>query len=255
MGELQHYRCEDLKIAIGTEYGLSQIKLLILSSQNKKVMKTIFHNIGIQNIIYIEKKITYPEPNEQEVNFIKELYKNILIERLSIQEAFNKSKGKVNDKSTVEIYPSTKNRNDYIIPQKNNSNINNNEDIVQKFYSQKNLLLKENHKNNLKLNRNCSLNLDFVKYNYKVVIGRNIELKNCIDKLYRYNNVCVCGYPGAGKKSFIQLVGKFAFERNMYEEIHYIEIYYLRNADEILINKKNQIKDKMKVYEENQLEL
>ena len=137
MGELQYYRCEDLKMAIGTEFGLSQIKLLILSSQNKKVMKTIFNNIGIQNIIYIEKKITYPEPNEQEVNFIKELYKNLLIEGLSIQESFNKSKGKVNDKSIVEIYPSTKDRNDYIIPQKENNNINNNEDFVQKFYSQK----------------------------------------------------------------------------------------------------------------------
>ena len=72
MGELQHYRCEDLKLAIGTEYGLSQIKLLILSSQNIEEMKKYFNDIGIKNIIYIEKKITYPKPNEQEENFIKE---------------------------------------------------------------------------------------------------------------------------------------------------------------------------------------
>jgi len=256
MGELQYYRCEDLKTAIGTEYGLSQIKLLILSTQNIKEMKRFFNNIGIQNIIYIENKITYPEPNEQKENFIKELYGNLLIERLSIQESFNKSKAKLSDKSIVEIFPSPKNKNDYIIlPKKQNINIKNNEEYIQKFYSQKNLLLKESNKNNIKLNRNCFLNLDFVKYNYRVIIGRNTELKNCIDKIYRHNNVCVCGYPGAGKKSFVQLVGKFSFERNMYQEVHYIEIYYLRNAEEILINKKNQIKENMKVDEDNQLEL
>ena len=98
------------------------------------------------------------------------------------------------------------------------------------------------------------MNLDFVKYNYKRIVGRNIELKNCIDKIYRYNNVCVCGYPGVGKKSFIQHVGKFAFERNMYQEVHYFELYYLRNADETLINKKNEIKENMKIVDENQFD-
>ena len=82
------------------------------------------------------------------------------------------------------------------------------------------------------------MNLDFVKYNYKRIIGRNTELKNCIDKMYKYNNVCVCGNPGAGKKYFVQLAGKFAFERNIYQEVYYLEIYYLRNVDEILMNKK-----------------
>ena len=88
-----------------------------------------------------------------------------------------------------------------------------------------------------------------MKYNYKRIIGRNIELKNCIDKLYINNQVCVCGYPGAGKKSFIQQVGKFAFERNMYQEVHYIEIFYLRNADEALINKQKKKKKKMKIVQ------
>jgi DNA replication protein DnaC len=89
---------------------------------------------------------------------------------------------------------------------------------------------------NLKLNDNCFLNLN---YNYKRIIGRNVELNNCIHKMKRYNNVCVCGFPGVGKKSFIQNVGKYAFERNMYKKVYYFELYYLRNADEILNNKKN----------------
>ena len=105
-GELQYYRCEDLIKAFKTEYGLSQIKLLILSTQNIKEMKRFFNNIGIKNIIYIENKITYPKPNEQEEKFIKELYKNIIIEKFSIQESFNKSKGKITgDSISVEIFP------------------------------------------------------------------------------------------------------------------------------------------------------
>jgi DNA replication protein DnaC len=38
-----------------------------------------------------------------------------------------------------------------------------------------------------------------VKYNYKRIIGRNIELKECIKMMQRYNNVCICGHPGVGK--------------------------------------------------------
>ena len=250
LGELQYYKCEDLKKAIRTiENGLSQIKLLILSTQNIKKMKPIFNNIGIKNIIYIENDITFPEPNEQVERFIKEFYKNLICNEYSIQESFKNSKGKLNDQKIVELFPSSKKDKDYII----DSNNKNNNDF-QRFKSQKNLDFKEKPKYAVKLNKNCSLNLDFVKYNYKRIVGRNIELKNCIDKIYRYNNVCVCGYPGVGKKSFIQHVGKFAFERNMYQDVHYFELYYLRNADETLINKKNEIKENMKIVDENQFD-
>ena len=254
-GDLRYYSCEDLTKVFETEYGLSKIKLLILSTQNIKEMKKFFKNIGIKNIIYIENKITYPEPNEQKENFIKEFYRNLLIENLSIQESFEKSQSKISDKSIVEIFPSPKNRNDYIFStNKRHYTTNNKDKFIQKFYSEKNVRLKEKNKHYIKLNKNCSLNLNFVKYNYREIIGRNIELKNCIDKIYRYNNVCVCGYSGVGKKSFVQLVGKFAFERNMYQEIFYIEIYDLKNADEILINKKNKIIECIKIDEDNELE-
>ena len=233
-GELQYYKCRDLCNTIKTECGLSKIKLLIVSTQNKNEMKPFFNNIGIKNVIYIDNKKTYPEPNEQVENFVKELYKNILNGK-SIQESFNKNKGNFKEKNIVDIIPPSKKKKDYIISPEE----------ITRFKS---------NTNDIKLNKNCSLNLDFVKYNYRRIIGRNIELKNCIDKIHGLNSVCVCGYPGAGKKSFVQHVGKFVFERNMYQEVHYLEIYYLRNADQILLNKKNEIKENIKLSHDNQLE-
>ena len=252
LGELQYDKCEKLKARFNTEYELSQIKLLILSTQNITRMKPIFNNIGIQNIIYIENKTKYPEPNEEE-EFIKELYQNMIIKGFSIQESFKRSKNKLIDK--VELYP-LKNNNDIFIVKKNKENKNrknaDNKDNIRT--SIQTALLFDNVKNNIKLNSNCSLNLDFVKYNYKRIIGRNVELKNCIDKLNKNCNVCVCGYPGAGKKSFIQTVGKFVFEHNMFQEVKFIEINYLRNAEETLINKKEEIKSNINTNNDNQLE-
>ena len=252
-GQLLYYKCEYLEKAISTvEYGLSRIKLLILSTQNINEMKKIFKNIGIKNIIYIENAITYPEPNEEVEKFIKDFYQNLLYKKKSIQESFENSKGNIKGlKIKVELFPNSKKEKDYIISPIDKY-INNGDDYYLGLKSQKNLIFKDKIKNNIKLNKNCSLNLNFVKYNYKTIIGRNVELKNCIDKIYINNQVCVCGYPGAGKKSFIQHVGKFVFERNMYQEVHYIEIYYLRNADEALINKQKDIKEKIENLDENQ---
>jgi hypothetical protein len=165
---------------------------------------------------------------------VKELYKNILNGK-SIQESFNKNKGNFKEKNIVDIFPPSKKKKDYIISPEE----------IDRFKS---------NKNDIKLNKNCSLNLDFVKYNYRRIIGRNVELKNCIDKLVVHCNVCVCGYPGAGKKSFIQAVGKFVFEHNMFQEVKYTEIYYLRNAEEILKNKVEEIKSDLNMNDDNQLE-
>ena len=247
LGELKYYKCKDLKTAFESVLDSLEIKLLILSTQNIKEMKQYFNNLAIKNIIYIYNKKTYPEPNKQVENFIKMLYKNLLSGK-SIQESFNESKKIFIDKNIVDIFSPSKKRNDYIILPENNK-IN----IYNAFNSWKLYSLKTK-KNYVRLNKNCSLNLDFVKYNYKRIIGRNVELKNCIDKMYRYNNVCVCGYPGAGKKSFVQLAGKFAFERNMYQDVYYLEVYSLRNVDEILMNKKNEIKENMKLLDNNQIE-
>ena len=258
-GELRAYPCNDLKVELETEQGVGNIKLLILSTQNYNKMKTFFNNKGIKNIIYVENSINYPEPNEQVESFIKDLYENLIIHKRSVQESFKISRSKVKGNFTAEIYPALKNekKNDFLFEQINSNNLDNNlnieENTFQQFFSQKIIHLKDN-KNKIKLNENCSLNLDFIKNNYRRIIGRNFELKNCINNIDRYDSVCVLAFPGAGKKSFIQTVGKFAFERKMYQEVRYLEIYYIRNADGIISNTKKEISKKLKLDEDNQLE-
>ena len=252
-GILEHYKCEDLKETINAiKYELLQIKLLILETQNIIDMKKIFDTIGIKNIIYIENEITFPEPNKDVEKFIQELYENLIIRKQSIKKSFIISKKKINNQKIVEFSwkkekkkKKKEKEEDYIINPKGNE-----EENYAKFKSQ-NIISEVRDIKNLKLNDNCFLNLN---YNYKRIIGRNVELNNCIHKMKRYNNVCVCGFPGVGKKSFIQNVGKYAFERNMYKKVYYFELYYLRNADEILNNKKNELKNNMKILAQNEVE-
>ena len=228
-GSLQYYKCEELKELFSQLFDFPQIKLLILSTQNIKKMKQIFNNIGIKAIIYIENKINYPEPNIQEEEFIKKLYEYMLNKGYSIKESFKIIKKDCSDLNAELISSSKKENDDFIYTHKN-----------------------ENNQNNIKINKNCCLNLDFVKYNYKRIIGRNFELKNCIQKLKIFNNVCVCGYPGAGKKSFIQLVGKYTFERKEFEYVHYLEIHSSKkDEDVILMNKKQEILSKLNINDDN----
>ena len=254
-GNLHYYKCSDLKQLLCTETGISQIKLLILASQNIEEIQPFFKDLGIENIIYIDNKMEkgdYPLPIEAEENFIKELYYYMLIEGLSIQNSFNESKRNLKGKITITL--TNPKGETYLLPSQKN-------DEKVKKKSSKNLIhlneLKKINNPNIELNKNCSLNLDFVKYNYKRIIGRNIELKDCIKYMHnynRYNNVCICGHPGVGKKSFAQLAGKFAFERNKYEEVHFITIYNLGNAQSILQNKINSINNSNKEIDEDEIE-
>ena len=251
-GKLSYYKCTDLKRSLCTETGISQIKLLILATQNIEEIQVYFKDLGIKDIIYIDNKMEkgdYPRPNEAEENFIKELYYYILIEGLSIQDSFKTIKGKYESKITV--FQTNPKGQTYILPSQKMI------EKAKRNLSAKNLnisVIKKVNNPNIKTNKNCSLNLDFVKYNYKRIIGRNIELKECIKYMQRYNNVCICGHPGVGKKSFAQLAGKFAFERNEYKEVHFITIYNLGNAQSILMNKINIINNLNKKNDENQLE-
>ena len=251
-GNLHYYKCSDLKQLLCTETGISQIKLLILASQNIEEIQPFFKDLGIENIIYIDNKMEkgdYPLPIEAEENFIKELYYYMLIEGLSIQNSFNESKRNLKGKITITL--TNPKGETYLLPSQKNG-----EKVKKK--SSKNLIhlkeLKKINNPNIELNKNCSLNLDFVKYNYKRIIGRNIELKECIKYMHRYNNVCICGHPGVGKKSFAQLAGKFAFERNEYEEVHFITIYNLGNAQSILQNKINSINNSKNEIDEDEIE-
>jgi hypothetical protein len=194
------------------------------------------------------EKGDYPLPIEAEENFIKELYYYMLIEGLSIQESFKNSKGNYVSKITITL--SNPKGETYIFPSQKKG------EKAKRKLSTKTLIELKKINNNpfIELNKNCSLNLDFVKYNYKRIIGRNIELKECIKYMKRFNNVCICGHPGVGKKSFAQLAGKFAFERNEYEEVHFITIYNLENAQAILENKINNITNSNNKNDENQME-
>ena len=67
---------------------------------------------------------------------------------------------------------------------------------------------KYKNRNNIVINTNCSLNLDFVKNNYHSILGRNLQIKNCIEKIQeKSRNILVYGGVGAGKKSLVQMVG------------------------------------------------
>ena len=251
LGKLSFYKYTDLKMSLCTETGVSHIKLLIVASQNIDDLQQYFKGLGIKNIIYIDNKMekgSYPLPIEAEENFIKELYYYMLIEGLSIQESF-KISNKGNSENKITFIQTNPNGKDYISSSKKKEKKSKNN-----LSSKKLIELKQFDNPYIKLNRNCSLNLDFVKYNYKRIIGRNIELKECIKMMQRYNNVCICGHPGVGKKSFAQLAGKFAFERYEYKEVHFITIYNLGNAQFILMNKIKNINNSNKKIDESQME-
>ena len=201
-GDLTKYSGENLKIAF--KYNLSKIKLLIFSTQNIEEMEKLFENIEFKNIIFINSS----ESNEKEENiFIKSLYNNLL-KKKTIEESYNESKKEVGKNLLVKL--------------KTNKN---NNDVNKKF---------DLSKGEINFNKNCSLNLDFVKYNYKIVMGRNEELKICITQFKKNKKVCVLGYEGVGKKSFAQKVGYYLYERNIMNNIYYLELYSLYLSKEIL---------------------
>ena len=104
-------------------------------------------------------------------------------------------------------------------------------------------LISVDFKNNVFVNKNCSLNLDFIKYNYHKVNGRNVQIKDCITKIKENSSyILVYGVPGIGKKSLVQFVGKYFFERNN-KNVQYLEFYDLDNIEEILEDKIEIIKN------------
>ena len=207
-GGLTTYSGEILKIAFTVENNVSKIKLLIFSTQNIEEMEKIFKNIDIQNIIFINSSQL---DEKEENNFIKSLYNNLL-KGETIKDSFNRSKNEIKDKFSIKLFS------------------------------------KENPKLNLteggiNLNKNCSLNLDFVNNNYKKVIGRNRKLKQCIIDFKKNKKVCIFGYEGLGKKSFAQKVGYYLYERNIMNNIYYLELYSLEKmSKDILTLKIEEIK-------------
>ena len=204
-GNLIEFSADNLKIAFEVERNVSNIKLLILSSQNIEEIEKLFKNIKIQNIIFINSSESY----EKEENiFIKSLYKNLL-EGNTIEKSFNESKEEIKNKNIV-----VKLRN-------NNKNVKFNKTKLE-----------------INLNKNCSLNLNFVKYNYKRVFGRNLQLKECIIQFKKNKKICIYGVEGVGKKSFAQKVGYYLYERNLINNVYYLELYSLDDISKTILKLK-----------------
>jgi len=230
LGILSDYSCENLKLSFQVENNVSKIKLIIFSSQNIDEIKKIFVKMNIKNIIYINNENISENEKDEEI-FIENLYE-FLLKGDTIKQAFEKSKLKINNKNIVFLYPDNENNNITIV-----NNIENN---------------LANKKCEITLNKNCVINLDFIKDNYKIVIGRNLELNNCITKFKTHNKVCLYGYPGVGKKSFSQKVGYYLFERNWFENVFYIEIYSLDDSSRNILNSKiNEIKANLDINKNN----
>ena len=219
LGETINKKLEDLLKDLGNQKEISDVKLLILSIlPSKKSNEILDYFKSVKTIIF---PYNIKKQNEKSI-FIQEFYKNLIIKNFAIDDAFEKS-----NHNNFKKLPSG-NHNNYIdIPLKNIINENKNDEI----------------KNNVTLNENCFLNLEFIKNNYHRVVGRDIQINECIEKIKeKKHSVLVFGGLGAGKKLLAQKVGEYFFQRNYFKNIHYIELYDLDDIEEILKNKIEQIK-------------
>ncbi len=229
MGILDSYSCENIKESFLQENKVKEIKLLIFSSKHISEMEKMFKKVEIQNIIYINSS---KENEEKEKQFIKSLYSSLLM-GCTIKKSFEESKNKVYHGEKEELVKLVRKDNNYEI----SLNLIKNGKVGQ---------------SELILNKNSSLNLDYMKYNYKTVIGRNKDIYDCITHLKKYKKLCVYGYEGVGKKAFIQKVGYFLYERMVYDNVYYLELYSFNDmSKKILQYKLEEIKYILKKEREN----
>ena len=81
---------------------------------------------------------------------------------------------------------------------------------------------------------------NYNKYDFKISLIRNKELKECLNLLKTKNKVCVYGYQGVGKKTFVQKVGFYNFERNMFDNIYYLELYSIKDESKKILKLKTE---------------
>ena len=231
LGETINKKLDDLLKELGNVEKISKVKLLLLSilPSNRIIEKIVDYFKSIKTIIFPYNL----KRNNEKMIFYKEFYKNLLLNGFSIEKAFENC-NHINFKKR-----STENKDAHFHILTNSI--------------EKNNLGKEN---NITINENCALNLDFIKYNYHRVIGRNPQINNCIEKIKEKEKfVFVYGNTGAGKKSVVQIVGKYFFERNYFKSIQYIELYDLDDIEEMLNNKieENKIKNINSSYLESEI--
>ena len=230
LGESINTNLNDLFSKFGKFKEISKVKLLILStsySQKANVNSIVENFKNVKTIIYPSKLNRLKE----KFLFIQELYKNLILKGMTIRQAFDNS-----NHNNFKIYPSDnlESQNVYIRQPLKNIEVNNKKEI----------------KNKIITNDNFSLKLDFVKYNYHRILGRNNEIKTCIETIKaKSHSISVVGASGAGKKSLVQSVGKYFFERNIFNNILYIELYDMDDFEEILIDKIEQYQEEKKKKE------
>ena len=215
LGETINKKLDDLLKDLGKEDKLSKVKLLLLS-----ILPYNRINEKIADYFKSVKTIIFPynlKKNNEKIIFFYEFYKNIILNGFSVEKAFELSNHNNFKKRSSE------NKDVYFHILTNS---------IEKIIGLK--------RNKITINDNCALKLDFIRYNYHRIIGRNLQINNCIEKIKENEeSVLVYGNIGAGKKSVIQIVGKYFFERNYFSQRHiqYIELYDLDDIEEILRNK------------------
>ena len=210
---------------LGSQKDISKVKLLILSSDKDGKIKEHFKKV--KNIIYLNDLKKQQIENN---TFYKDFYSNIL-KCYSIEQAFERS-------NHVNYNKKISGQEIYILPP----------EILNKDDNK--------YKNDVVINPNCSLNLDFVKYNYNRILGRNTQIQNCIEKIQeKSRNILVYGGIGAGKKSLVQAVGKYFFEREYHgiNKIEYIEIYDIDSVEEILRDKIKKLNEENIINKEDNI--
>ena len=223
LGETINEKCIDMLQSIENHKNINKIKLIITNIEIFKDKKDI-------NKIYIESKNKGEEKNKSEIItydkiFIEELYENIL-KGMPIRKSYSKAYD-IDKTSHHNIKINLFLKDDIIIfpPQKNNFN--------------------KDCYNYIRINNNCIINCEFLKFNYNKIIGRNNHIKKCIQIIKEKTKiVLVYGAPGAGKKGFVKLIGKYFYERENFKDILYVEIYDINDIEEILSKKIEQIKQK-----------
>ena len=222
---------------------LSKIKLFILSSQNIELFEKSIKEIDYNNVIFINSSIIL---EEKENTFISKLYE-YLLKGFTIEKAFEQSKKEsniINDDTNIKLIKKLNNEGKMNI-------------IIDENYLKDN---NNNRENKIKLNKNCLLNLDYIKYNYceykkyyKAMLKRDKEMKEYMSYRLMSNKVFVYGEEGVDKKKFIQKIGYYLYEREKLDKVYYLELYsFNSNSKKILKLKMEEIKSNNYKDKENE---
>ena len=207
--------CSEILKIIKNQKNINKIKLIITNIE--------YFNTKETNIIYLSS-----DNKAEEYECYKTFYKKLL-NGFTLNESYEQAVGINNNIISEKIII-----NDY------------------SFFPRSNNINKNCFNNNIRIAKNCILNPDFLKYNYNRILGRNEKINNCITKIKEQRkSVLIYGLPGAGKKIFMKTVGKYFYEKKYFKDILFIEIYHIKDIENILKNKIEQIEDKYYSNENN----